>query len=336
MVVLNTSPAWAIGKRDIPSDLAENGVSLSLSQGYGVVISLASLGQRVSTAWLSDPSQITLSSNQGACTGDACAGASVLYLKPIDRLNFPGLPSALDGASLLSIITDQGKVLQFKLSVTRSVPSYTSVALVPEQQQRITPPARQPNFPIQQAVIPVPEPQIVFNLPPSEKEEIEILNRLTERKQKSSQSEPQEFKLEEKIEVASEPPSAPPPESKPGSNSAPSSDPEVAPKNEIETDESAPETKPIGFAVVVAIQDSQPTPQPSVERSNQELAGALLRGLHSQRGRQEVGRRSIYSRTAQDVIWLLKKYPEMSLAQAIARARMDENVAKNLIKYGTK
>ena len=119
------------------------------------MLNLSGLGDGVSKVWLSDPSKVVFSS-QG----------SVIYLKPIQPLTFPGNYHAADGSTLLTVVTQSGKVLQFTLEITAGKPAYTALDVTP---QNVTPyPSRypttdafrptRPNRSIRRATLPKPKP----------------------------------------------------------------------------------------------------------------------------------------------------------------------------------
>jgi hypothetical protein len=117
---LGYSPmVFALGKRSVSADIAEKGFTVQLSRGAGVVINLSGIGESISKIWLSDPSKMVYS-----------AQGQVLYLKPIHTLDFPGNYHASDGSSLLTVVTQSGKVYQFRLVIT-SGSSYTALDITP-------------------------------------------------------------------------------------------------------------------------------------------------------------------------------------------------------------
>ena len=126
-----SGPVLIALKRTVSSDVAERGYTVQMSRGVGLVLNLSGLGDGVSKVWLSDPSKVVFSS-QG----------SVIYLKPIQPLTFPGNYHAADGSTLLTVVTQSGKVLQFTLEITAGKPAYTALDVTP---QNVTPyPSRYP------------------------------------------------------------------------------------------------------------------------------------------------------------------------------------------------
>ena len=116
-----SGPVLIALKRTVSSDVAERGYTVQLSRGVGLVLNLSGLGDGVSKVWLSDPSKVVFSS-QG----------SVIYLKPIQPLTFPGNYHAADGSTLLTVVTQSGKVLQFTLEITAGKPAYTALDVTPQ------------------------------------------------------------------------------------------------------------------------------------------------------------------------------------------------------------
>ena len=126
-----SGPVLIALKRTVSSDVAERGYTVQMSRGVGLVLNLSGLGDGVSKVWLSDPSKVVFSS-QG----------SVIYLKPIQPLTFPGNYHAADGSTLLTVVTQSGKVLQFTLEITAGKPAYTALDVT---SQNVTPyPSRYP------------------------------------------------------------------------------------------------------------------------------------------------------------------------------------------------
>lgn len=101
--------------------MAERGFSVQVARGIGLVLNLSGLGEGIAKVWLSDPSRLVFSS-QG----------SVLYLKPIQQLSFPGNYHAADGTTMLTVVTQSGKVYQFNVSITSKKPAYTALNITPQ------------------------------------------------------------------------------------------------------------------------------------------------------------------------------------------------------------
>lgn len=123
-------------------------IELLVAPGYGANINVAPTGAVVKRAWLDDPTRIAISfdgslcptgvdqsgeqqSGQGAC---ANAGATVIHLKQIKRIDFPNLLSS-DSGTLLSLVADGPdgrKLYQFRVIPTDKEASYTTVTIRPE------------------------------------------------------------------------------------------------------------------------------------------------------------------------------------------------------------
>lgn len=103
-------------KRTVSTEIAENGFTVHVSRGIGLVLNLSGIGEGVTKVWLSDPSQLVFSSQD-----------SVIYLKPIQSLSFDGNYHSADGTTMLSVVTQSGKVYQFRIVITSEKPAYTAL-----------------------------------------------------------------------------------------------------------------------------------------------------------------------------------------------------------------
>ncbi len=112
--------------------------------GYGTNLNLIPTGEVVKKAWLDDPSRIAidfdgcLGQSAGASngTGEGC-GATVIHLRQITGVNFPGLMTSSNASTLLTLITDgsQGKKLyQFKVMMGQGTPQYNTLTIQPDSQ----------------------------------------------------------------------------------------------------------------------------------------------------------------------------------------------------------
>ena len=331
--------AFAIGTRKIPANIAKNGVNLKVMQGYGIILNTSSMNEEIATVYLSDPSQITLSSNLGGCQQNGCQGGSVFFLRAIDELQFDGLPRAVDKAALLSVITKQGSVLQFRLTVASAVPSYTHIEITPDLPKPNPfldlPPQQNP----QASIIPVPSvlpvvrdaapvEQINISAPilslPNAKEQVETSATSLPNEPVATQIEPDQPArtiLPKAVQL---------PEPKGDSRRS-----QIRPRK---TEASQQEAKAIATLVKpTSAKLARPATsnQDIFAASNQAIAEALLKGINSEQGRREIGN-SIHRARSQDVMFLLKQHEEMPLKDALILARMDQTVAHNLIRYGAK
>jgi hypothetical protein len=112
--------------------------------GYGTNLNLIPTGEVVKKAWLDDPSRVAidfdgcLGQSAGASngTGEGC-GATVIHLRQITGVNFPGLMTSSNASTLLTLIADgsQGKKLyQFKVMMGQGTPQYNTITIQPDSQ----------------------------------------------------------------------------------------------------------------------------------------------------------------------------------------------------------
>lgn len=127
-------PSWGQGTRTISTQLArgeETLVTVELHPGHGVTLNFRPTGDFVQRAWLDDPSQVTLDFDDTRCavTSEACA-ATVIHLRRIQPLSFPGLPAT--ETTTLTVVTDSD-LYAFQLSFPDSgSPSYRIIHVQPE------------------------------------------------------------------------------------------------------------------------------------------------------------------------------------------------------------
>ncbi|MBA3920211.1 MAG: hypothetical protein H0X31_00310 [Nostocaceae cyanobacterium] len=151
----------ALSTREISTIQAQNSVDLKVYAGYGLTISFQRTGEKVTQAWIGDPSRITISSNGSLCpkTSDRAdcknVGATVIFLRQLKAINFPNLTKSNDGGTQLIILTLSGegqKQYQFRVLPATGTPEYTSVVLSPPSP---SPPPLQ-NTPISSVQLPIP------------------------------------------------------------------------------------------------------------------------------------------------------------------------------------
>jgi hypothetical protein len=111
-----------------------NQTTVTLYRGQGVTLNFRPTGEIVYRAWLDDPSQTTLDFDDTNCSApeaESCA-ASVIHLRRIDPLSFPGLPMASDTS--LTVLTNSG-LYSFRLTFPNSgSPSYSVLNIQPESE----------------------------------------------------------------------------------------------------------------------------------------------------------------------------------------------------------
>ena len=306
--------------------------------------------------------------------------------RPIERIKFPGLPSSVDGASLLSITTSNGQIFQFRLMVSNSTPTYTNVALVPnidpvaprlpqssQPLRAVVPhhqiiPASPPPAPLSQdfssdnfSSTPPVIPEIIVSIPEKPEEstgrndevvevvEDEVEEDLKPKKIEQRDEDVVEEELEKNEMDATEDEDDSSPSHQESNQDKQINSPLPLPEiivntpakadNKINTEEreEEPDVQAESDEITVASNSIALSSKKSpTHKSNQEIASALLRGLHSAEGAKQAAYGSLGYRRVQDVIYLLKRDKDTTLEQATARARLDQAIAKSLIQFGTK
>ena len=107
--------------------------TVSLYRGQGVTLNFRPTGEIIQRAWLDDSSQTTLDFDDASCARNSTEGcaASVIHLRRINPIDFPGLP-ATDTTSL-TVLTDSG-LYSFRLTFPNSGrPSYSVLNIQPER-----------------------------------------------------------------------------------------------------------------------------------------------------------------------------------------------------------
>lgn len=170
---LLSSPTFALPTRTVFANQAQgvsgSGINLEVPPGYGLTINFIETGETVKQAWIGDPSRFVFSSNGNLCPqglqSESCnnTGATVIFLRQIKPVDFPGLVSSADGGTQLTLITEgtEGqKQYSFGLSaVFRGKPKYTTLIIKPESEK----PASRPIIPSRQT--PVAPPSMLDKLP---------------------------------------------------------------------------------------------------------------------------------------------------------------------------
>jgi hypothetical protein len=94
--------------------------TIEVFPGHGTTINFRSSGATIKKAWIDDPSKVTLDFDDAACLnaeGDRPCNASVIHLRRIHPLYFPGLP--ITTTTGLTVVTDRD-IYQFRLSFPAS------------------------------------------------------------------------------------------------------------------------------------------------------------------------------------------------------------------------
>ncbi|WP_218082512.1 hypothetical protein [Anthocerotibacter panamensis] len=142
------APAYGAPVRSIFASRAQglNGqpvVVVKVWPGYGTNLNLIPTDELIKKAWIDDPSRVVLDFDSPLCPGSAgsggggncVGGASVVHLRQIKGLKFPGLPTAPD--TLLTLVTEGSKgrkLYQFRIVPTKGKPEYHTLTLLPDTQ----------------------------------------------------------------------------------------------------------------------------------------------------------------------------------------------------------
>ncbi len=141
-VAIDYNSARALSTRDISMTQAQNNIDLKVWAGYGLTINFQKTGEKITQAWLADPSRIAFSTNGKLCQkagnnlGCSNGGATVVFLRQIKALNFPSLIPSSDGGTQLVILTsgNEGqKQYQFRIIPARGTPEYASIFIKPAE-----------------------------------------------------------------------------------------------------------------------------------------------------------------------------------------------------------
>ena len=116
--------------------------TITVWSGAGANLNLIPTGEIIKKAWLDDPSQIGLDSDEPLCVlsassddGDcANSAAQIIHLKRIHQIKFPNLPRT--ASTLLSVVTEnkQGDraLYQFRVAYGKGNPEYHTVTIFPD------------------------------------------------------------------------------------------------------------------------------------------------------------------------------------------------------------
>ena len=116
--------------------------TITVWSGAGANLNLIPTGEIIKKAWLDDPSQIGLDSDEPLCVlsassddGDcANSAAQIIHLKRIHQIKFPNLPRT--ASTLLSVVTEnkQGDraLYQFRIAYGKGNPEYHTVTIYPD------------------------------------------------------------------------------------------------------------------------------------------------------------------------------------------------------------
>ncbi len=119
--------------------------TITLWPGYGTNLNLIPTGEVIKKAWLDDPSRIAIDfdgclarsgEGQGAAAGDNC-GTTVIHLRQITGVTFPGLTSSENATTLLTLIAEGSggkKLYQFRVEMGKGAPQYNTLTVYPDSQ----------------------------------------------------------------------------------------------------------------------------------------------------------------------------------------------------------
>lgn len=149
-LVLATVPtAWSaetLSVRSVFASRAEgsNGqppVSIEVWPGYGTNLNLIPTGETIKKAWIDDPSRVAVDFDTDLCSGTSsqdgggkCSGgATVVHLRQIQGLKFPGLTTAPN--TLLTLVTEGAggrRLYQFQVVPASGKPEYHTLTIMPD------------------------------------------------------------------------------------------------------------------------------------------------------------------------------------------------------------
>lgn len=172
LILLFPSSVLALPTRTVSAEQAQgfsgSGINLEVPPGYGLTLNFIETGQVITQAWLGDPSRFVFSSNGNLCpqglqdSNCTNTGATVIFLRQIKPVEFPGLVSSPDGGTQLTLITEGSsgqKQYSFGLSAISGKPKYATLRVKPDPEK----PASRPIIPSRQT--PVAPPSMLDKLP---------------------------------------------------------------------------------------------------------------------------------------------------------------------------
>lgn len=119
--LVKEAPIEAVCRGDVP---------LVVHSGMGATVDFTQTGKVVQRAWLGDPSKVTLDADR-----PIEEGSSVLFLRRINGLDFDGLPATASTVLTTVLVSASGsEVCQIPVSYSATLPSYTSLKLVPSSE----------------------------------------------------------------------------------------------------------------------------------------------------------------------------------------------------------
>lgn len=154
-------------------------VTLEITPGYGLNISFIPLGETIEKVWLDDPSWLTVDADgclQGLSRNCNTTGATVLHLRRIQELDFPGLAQSPNQSTLLTVITrnfQSRRVYVFRIQfapTSESTPQYHTLEVVNTRSS--------PSSSIPSASATASEPQFSFHFNESGQVDSTILERI--------------------------------------------------------------------------------------------------------------------------------------------------------------
>lgn len=158
-VLAQTQTVYAEQIQDVP-------LRVNVYKGSGVILNFIPSGNVITDAKLDDPSKIGMSFNGMLCATmpgqQSCRNndskVTVVHLRQINEIPFPGLPKSSDGGTLLSVFTlgwRGEEIYQFRVyPVASGTPPFTRIDIRPGRQPArlamSSPPNQSINAPINQ------------------------------------------------------------------------------------------------------------------------------------------------------------------------------------------
>ncbi|MGL5064919.1 MAG: hypothetical protein ACRC62_33500 [Microcoleus sp.] len=335
---LDWHPVLAFGRKVVDCNSVKNGLTVSVPQGLGVDIKL-SCGGDLADVRLSDESRFIVGKR----------GPQHLYIRRIAPLSIPGLLPSSDGSVMLTSVTTDGSVYQFRLVSGNAGYTFLDVGAVSQPSFKPIPPK-----PRLTALLPVETPA-----PTSSPFSIDLRN-------DSSLVPPVVIDLRSRPSVApivttNRNSETSIPKISSATNSLPvsvaSSTESIKPEKpkktkkiklkkekkskllKIEAPKIQPDNanKPLVTSSLVASESSPVIPHISkttFSSSSSDLANSIVRGLAVANRTKEIGYKSTVSAKTQDLVINLRRGD--SLDKAITKAGIDRKIVDRLLSLGDK
>lgn len=302
-------PVLAFGQNDVPSDMAERGMALSVSpEGCVVNVTTGS----ITAIALSDRSRFVYTQVQNS-----------VYIKPIQHQQFEGIVSMHDGSTTLRIWVGN-KILRFKVRYVSSgsrdinIIEKTQFVSVPKPQKQtfLPPPVLSAPIPTQNTVplpsppaVKLPEQPIYTSQPVPLLKPVATLTpeiqKTTEEIKPGKQPKPKKVKKPKRIKAK-----------------------KIKPQPDVVAEPIAtPMPQPTPTAIAI-----EPAPKKVELVTPQKLSVSLLKGLNAARIQKKVAYQSRTWNQVQNVIIRLRR--GTALDKAIAQSGVKKSLVQQFLKLG--